>query len=198
MLNTQKNTRYGLETTKVSLRVSDELPNIIPNPGSFIMSARIEYQPKQIIGECVYLYEIDKDKNGYRGAVFQCRCGKTFTALINSVKRGNTNSCGCYQKQRARERFLKHGLSTTRLYVMWTAMKKRCYNTNDKQYADYGGRGIIVCDEWKNDFKKFHTHMMSLPHAMGPEYTIDRIDNDGHYERGNIRFVSIVDNNRNR
>lgn len=83
-----------------------------------------------------------------------------------------------------------HGQSKTRLYKVWTSMKQRCSNPNDKAYLDYGGREIKVCDEWQ-DFEPFHEWAMSTGYARDLE--IDRIDNDGDYEPGNCRWVSRRD-----
>lgn len=71
------------------------------------------------------------------------------------------------------------------LYNTWTSMKNRCYSTNSPQYHNYGGRGIKVCDEWKNNFRAFSKYMGKKP---SQKHSIDRIDNDGNYEPGNVKW----------
>lgn len=90
---------------------------------------------------------------------------------------------------------IKHGKRNTRLYGIWLQMKNRCFNTKTERYKDYGGRGITVCDEWKNDFTKFYD--WSISNGYQENLTIDRIDNDGNYEPSNCRWVTVKTQNRN-
>ncbi len=85
------------------------------------------------------------------------------------------------------------------MYTLWTGMKARCYNTGSISYQYYGGRGITMCTEWKNDFNKFANDILAnLGRKPHPFYTIDRINNDGDYELDNIRWVAPVKQARNR
>lgn len=77
-------------------------------------------------------------------------------------------------------------------------IKDRCYNEKSINYQHYGGRGITICDEWINDFKAFHEHMMSLPHALEEGYTIDRKINLLGYKPGNMRWATWDEQNNNR
>lgn len=81
--------------------------------------------------------------------------------------------------------YVKHGKKNTRLYRIWLQMKNRCFNIRTNRYKDYGGRGITVCDEWKNDFTKFYD--WSILNGYQENLTIDRINNDGNYEPSNCR-----------
>lgn len=89
----------------------------------------------------------------------------------------------------------KHGKRHTRLYGIWLQMKTRCYNANCDRFDDYGGRGITVCDEWKNDFQSFYDWSMS--HGYDDSLSIDRINNDGNYAPGNCRWATRIIQSRN-
>ena len=90
----------------------------------------------------------------------------------------------------------KHGLKNTRLFRVWNNILSRCYNSNASHFHRYGGRGVTVCDQWRNDFKVFYDWAMS--HGYSDELTIDRINNDGNYEPSNCRWVDIKTQARNR
>ena len=89
----------------------------------------------------------------------------------------------------------KHGMHGTKVYNTWKGIKKRCYQKTYQHYDRYGGRGIIMCDEWKNDFIAFYNYIGEAPND---EYQLDRIDNNGNYEPGNCRWVTRQENCRNR
>lgn len=88
-----------------------------------------------------------------------------------------------------------HGLSRTRIYNTWTDMKKRCYNKKNKRYANYGNRGIVVCEEWKKSFELFHE--WAILNGYSDELTIDRIEINGNYEPNNCRFSDRKTQQRN-
>jgi hypothetical protein len=126
---------------------------------------------------------------------FACICGSFFWADISKVRSGHTRSCGCLRRRVASEANTKHGMRMTPEYRAWGNMKTRCYNANYYLFDDYGGRGITVCDEWRNDFSRFFRDVGKKPHA---DWELDRIDNDGNYEPGNVKWSTKIDSARNK
>jgi hypothetical protein len=128
--------------------------------------------------------------NKHRKKVYlwQCDCGHTTYALLTEVKNNHTKSCGCISK----EKHLTHGMHDTQTYQCWADMKQRCNNPKYKQYKDYGGRGITVCDSW-NRFEGFYADMGDKP----PGLTLERTNNNLGYNKENCTWVTRAQQNRN-
>ena len=126
----------------------------------------------------------------------QCECGTKKIVSGHNLKIGATKSCGCWRRKILRETHLKHGGDGTRLFHIWTNMRRRCYNMNHHKYHNYGERGIRVCDEWLWDFVPFRDWAMA--NGYSDTLSIDRIDVNGDYKPSNCRWATAKQQARNR
>lgn len=127
----------------------------------------------------------------------RCDCGNEATVIGWMLRNGNTKSCGCFHKDRVRELNTTHGMTGTTLHKNWIAMNGRCNHPGNANYEYYGGRGIVVCEEWQQSFQAFYEHVIQLPHCGEPGYYLDRIDNNGNYTPGNVRWATMSEQLRN-
>lgn len=134
----------------------------------------------------------EKTAEGRRLSVFECRCGRRFKAPKGRVASGVRKTCGC--KTGLPAPATKHGGRHTPEYGHWQAMRRRCLSAKHKDYARWGAKGISICERW-NDFALFLEDMGLKP---SPEVSLDRIDPDGNYEPGNVRWATQAQQARNR
>ena len=157
---------------------------------------KIKYDRSYIGKRYGRLTVIDVSEKGIRKFKCRCDCGNIYFATPCNLENGSEKSCGCLQREISENAF-----SHERLYHVWQNMKRRCYSSNNKNYHNYGGRGIAVCDEWKNSYIAFKNWANSSGYdetAQFGECTIDRIDVNGNYEPQNCRWITNIEQQKNK
>lgn len=159
-------------------------------------------QPEERFGRLVVLGEAERIgtsmwQRGQTAWRCRCDCGKEVTVVRAALVKGTTKSCGCsrrrYHPRRPQRDKRQQRDDRTPTMRSWMAMRQRCFNPNGPEYHRYGGRGITVCDRWRESFAAFLSDMGEKP----PGRSLDRIDNDGNYEPGNCRWATPTTQSRN-
>lgn len=161
---------------------------------------------EEMVGKKVGKWRIIGTESGKKGLdlICQCECGTIKVQKADNIKNRRSlmcKECSIRKRKNNKNQFKKKTMSKTKIYQKWAKMKQRCYNPKDTSYKNYGGRGITVCEEWKNSSKAFiewaYKNGYNEKHEKY-EYTIDRIDVNGNYEPANCRFVTSLEQCRNK
>lgn len=156
----------------------------------------------QTFGKLTVICISRKVKSGKRERYYwkcKCDCGNMKEVRTDCLTYGMVRSCGCIKKEQDKinlTKFHRHKLTNTHIWHVYYGMLKRCYNVNDKRYENYGGRGIEVCEEWKNSFDAFADWSFKNGYEDGLQ--LDRINNNGNYEPCNCRWTTAKEQARNR
>lgn len=153
------------------------------------MPAKKSIPPGTEFTRLTVISELPSDKGKSRSLV-RCKCGTEFPVRNAQLLNRQTKSCGCLQRDRASETHFRHGHSTrgatTRIYRTWSDMTTRCHNPKGSGFENYGGRGITVCERWRNSFEDFHADMGEGK----PGWTMHRVDNDLGYFLENMVWAT--------
>ena len=185
-----RNPKYSSKQWATARTCSPECRKQLPRP-STIKPIETYLHGQTRFGRLTFVNEGDPiiaAHHPIRRARFKCDCGNFVDVQPAKVMSRKSVSCGCYAAEKAKATFTKHGQSHTAEYRAWKSMRDRCFNEKCSAYPQYGGRGITVCPEWagKDGLAAFLAYMGPRPDG----HSLDRIDVDGNYEPGNVRWAT--------
>lgn len=158
------------------------------------MTYRIKNLVGQVFGRLTVLGYAGKDR--LHNAIWHCSCacGNHLDVNRRSLVSGNTRSCGCLRTERLVALNKTHGMSGTRLAMVWANMMRRCYDRKNRAFKFYGGKGIIVCGQWH----QVENFLADMQGSYVPGLWLDRIDSSGNYEPKNCRWATVDEQQNNR
>jgi hypothetical protein len=188
--------KYGL--VKLDMVKSTEINKyyeINLNAKSIKIHTNIEDLSNKKFGRLTVIKFLGLDNYNQAQWMCECDCGNERQVKTSKLTSGVIISCGCLNYSTTSENKIVHGMANTIIYKRWAGIKGRCCNPKNHAYKDYGGRGIKICDEWKEDFVAFYSWAME--NGYNENLSIDRIDVNGNYTPDNCRWVTSIEQQNN-
>lgn len=176
---------------------SDLLKGKTKSCGCIKKSKQLDLVGKRF-GNLLVVERLGLNKNKHYLFKVKCDCGNEKIIVGKELNKGKMKSCGCGIVKGVKEANTVHGMTNTRIYSIWNKMKSRCYNKNNPNYDNYGGRGIVICDEWRGKHNFLNFYNWAINNGYKENLSIDRINVNGNYEPSNCRWVSMKVQGNNR
>lgn len=161
------------------------------------MAKRLRDITGESFGRWTIIEYAGRGKHGEVEYKCRCTCGTEKVLRRSSLTSGNSRSCGCLAREATKARETTHGASDTRLYRIWAGIIQRCCNSRSRyEWEKYGGRGVTMCEEWRNSFEEFAA--WALLNGYSDTLTIDRVDVNGDYSQQNCRWSTVYEQSNNK